>query len=694
MRTIVSSVPSFVSLFALAACGGPLPTRTPAASVPSTTGEPATASAPVSIGDVAAREGGLTALGGGRNRDTSGGFESAMMGPLIAEQLDKSFPVKFDGVLREWHGRVQAKTVISGNGDAAGLAAAIQYDESKIYLGVEVIDPRFSRTSQYKETEDHATFLIAFPTPSGPKGYQVGLFAGKPGELRGIVKWLSGPQKGKEIAGTKIVEAPTSSGYTFEAVVPWSAFPEAQSIRVGLRGQLRYSDMGSSNVISTGPGDSATPSTWSPLPTSPERAVIEGLLAPKGMTSQVPRMDLYADVGGDGMKERISIFDRYLTICGPGYRGGNQFYFRELAGDLSRIDAQDLTGRAKEELVLRQTIKNGDLARERLEVWSVGNDEPTTLFSHEIAISSGHKRLSNSVRLGRKEIEVSTEPAKEWDATTFRDATDADGALLLPWGSVKSRTYKFDGTRFSPASEVTQKATGQTTIVASKPAELAPPKDLPTPEVKKNTDLSHQVFEQYKKDRNVPDSLKPKTDLQVQVDGDARPERAVLIGKDLVVFGPGFAGGNRYAFLTLAQFADANDIQELTARDMTGSGRANLVVRGSSYVSAQTGAPVRVDLLVVYAVNDGSISRVFAIETGRQQGDKRVQGLVQFIPSRSGRGFDIDASAGIAKGWTKDSYPWHEDSNANNSSSIEPLVFPWSATKSVRYTWNGKEFAR
>jgi len=680
----------FATLPTLLACGGAPGSTSTKSAADNASGTSGNSGEGGTIGELAASEGGLTALGGGRNRDPNGGFESAMTGPLIAEQVDKSFPVKFDGVLREWHGRVAAKTVITGDGDAAGLAGAIQYDDSKIYIGAEIIDPHFSRTSQYKETEDHASLLLAFPTPSGPKGYQIGLFAGKAGEIRGVVRWLSGPQKGRDVPGAKIIEAPTSSGYTLEASVPWSAFPEAQSVRVGLRGQLRYSDRGNLNIVSTGPGDATQPATWSPLPTSPERAVIEGLLAPKGIANQIPKLDLYADVGGDSMKERISIFDRYLTICGPGYRGGNQFYYRELAGESVRAELASVTGRSKEDLIVKQTIRSGEVARERIEVWSIlSGDEPTVVFSQEVSISSGSKRVTNSVRLSKKEIEVSIGSTKEWDSTTFRDATDADGALLLPWGAIKSRTYKFDGTRFVPTSEVTQKPTGQTVVASVKPADLAPPRDLPTPEVKKNTDLSQQVLEQYKKDRNVPDGLKPKADLQVQLDGDAKPERAVLIGKDIVVFGPGFAGGTRYTFLSLSQFADANDIQELTARDLTGNGHANLIVRGAAYTQAGS-ASVKTDLLLVYQVNDGALSRVFGIETARQMGDKRIQALVQFIPSRSGKGFDIDASPGIAKGWTKESYPWGQENGGAN----EPLLLPWSGIKNIRYTWNGKEFAR
>ena len=41
---------------------------------------------------------------------------------------------------------------------------------------------------------------------------------------------------GAKVSGAKLVEAPRTGGFTFEAVVPWSAFPQAKRTRVGLTG--------------------------------------------------------------------------------------------------------------------------------------------------------------------------------------------------------------------------------------------------------------------------------------------------------------------------------------------------------------------------------------------------------------------------------------------------------------------------
>jgi hypothetical protein len=165
----------------------------------------------------------------------------------------------------------------------------------------------------------------------------------------------------------------------------------------------------------------------------------------------------------------------------------------------------------------------------------------------------------------------------------------------------------------------------------------------------------------------------------------------VLVGRDIVVFGPGFLGGTQYAFVTLQQFADAADIHELVARDLTGDGAADLVVRGVRH-PAGTGHPIDVEGTFIYQVKGGSITRVFAIETAREQAGKRVQGMVQFIPNKDGHGFDIDVRPGRATGWTQKTFPWSQEQPG--SGAIEPLLLPWGGIPSVRYSWNGTTFAK
>jgi hypothetical protein len=200
--------------------------------------------------------------------------------------------------------------------------------------------------------------------------------------------------------------------------------------------------------------------------------------------------------------------------------------------------------------------------------------------------------------------------------------------------------------------------------------------------------MSGQLLDLYRKDRG--NSAAPKADLKVQVSGDGQPERVLLIGRDLVVFGPGFKGGSSYAYLTLQQFSDANDISDLAARDVTGDGAADLVVRGTRHVSSDQGT-VDEDTLFIYSVTGDSITRIFGIETGRELGGKRVQGMVQFIPGANGKTFDILAGPGRATGWSEKTYPWSQDQPGGQ---IEPLILPWSGISSARYTWSGSSFTR
>jgi hypothetical protein len=67
-----------------------------------------------------------------------------------------------------------------------------------------------------------------------------------------------------------------------------------------------------------------------------------------------------------------------------------------------------------------------------------------------------------------------------------------------------------------------------------------------------------------------------------------------------------------------------------------------------------------------------------------------MQGLVQFVPAKGGKGFDVDVRPGVARGWTEKTYPWPQDKPGG---SIEPLLLPWGGVPSLRYSWNGTQFS-
>lgn len=638
-----------------------------------------------SIGDLAAAQGGIAALGGAGNREEATGVESAMTAQLRAEEVDAKKPVRVDGVLKEWHGRVPAKEAISGKTDGVELGVAVQYDETKLYVAAEVSDPKPKRGAAHGDGDDRVTFTLAFPGGRGAlKAYEIGLWPGKPGESVGAVKWLSGAERGSPVAGAKIVEADVKGGFTIEAAIPWSSFPEAKTMRVGLRAAFRYHDAGG-GVVGTGAGSVDKPGDLPPLPTASEQAVVEGLLTQKHVESDKPKIDVYVDLVGDERKERVSVFGKFFTICGPGYRGGHQFFWRESTADIVSVEPREITGRGKEDLVVRKRQQFGNALHEIVEVWSNDHgDEPDTIFAHQVGIAAagGKQRITNSVRISAKEIEVTTEPAVNWKPEGFKEmvASDIEG-ILLPWGTVKSRTYKLEGHKFVRGEEVAQKPGA---APAPPSTATASTQTTPTPAIKT------QIVDAYLKEANLAAGTKPKFDLEVNVDGDTRVEHVLLVGRDLVVVRAEPKGGFTYGKISLGQFADDKDVQEITARDLTGDGGAEIIVRGERHVRSPQGDQVDIGGLFIYRSKEGNLVRVFAIETGRELGGKRVQGQVQFVPAKNGKGMDIDVKPGAAKGWDAKSYPWPEEKPGG---AIEPLLLPWGTQKSLRYTWTGDKFA-
>jgi hypothetical protein len=660
-------------LVLLAACGG-------GARSPDSTAAQVPAADPTDpdFAAYAAAHGGSATLNGG-----GGETQEVTADGLRLEAIDKDKPVKLDGVLMEWPAPARADTVIQGSAAKTGLKISLQYDESRLYVGADVTDASFVAG------QDHVSLLLAVPVPGGGyTTYDVALYAGKPGETEGSVRY----GRRNPIPGAKIVEAPTGTGYSFEAVVPLWALPELRTTRVGVHGAARYFD--GENLIATGPGDARHPAAMPWVPSEPELSMIEQLLTPKGLTKTAPSADVVADLTGDGIRERVAVFDHFLTICGTSFMGGTGFFYRDLGGDLVKLDVRDVTGRGKQDVVVRRRIPVGETQREYVDVLSAFNatDEPKLTFSHEVSVREGDKHIDNSLHMARGEVDVAVEPPVGWDALSYREPimTDVE-PILFPWGGVRSQSYRFDGTHFVKGKAVAQKE--QIPGGGGGTGEHPPPvhpEEPPTPKVTKGGDMSARLFDLYKHDRGVAGDAKPKVDLKVQVAGDGRPERVMLMGRDIVVFGPGFKGGTAYAYVTLSQFADARDISDLSARDLTGDGAADLVVRGVRHMTGD-GGPVESELIFVYQVNESSIDRIFAIETGREQGNKRIQGLVQFIPAPGNKSFDILAAPGRATGWTEKTYPWAQD-QPGGPSGVEPLLLPWGGIGSLRYHWGGSAF--
>ncbi|WP_437630569.1 hypothetical protein [Sorangium sp. So ce854] len=611
-------------------------------------------------------------------------------GAPLAAPLVESKWLKLDGVPKEWPVALTALgTRVKGKPGKADLSAqaAIAYDDARVYVAADVTDDAL------RGGADHVKLVLGFP---GGKVQAVALYPGQPGKTAGVAR-LPG---GKAAAGARVVEAPRGGGYTLEASIPWSAFPEAATTRVGLRAGIFVHDADGAGGVDAVVGSAASEAyaSLSPLATEPELAVIDGLLRSKGIRG-APRYDLVADVAGDAMRERVTVYERYLVVLGPGFRKGAQYYFEDLGVDASEgmlpsLTARDLTGDGQAELILRKRSGTGGRYREVMHVLQFGaGDTPRPIFQHEVAIATDKGSVVNEVDFvpdgGKVAIRVQPGKATRYDASNYAEAVETTYApLLLPWGPIKSQLYKLNGGVFTKASEERQAA-------AAAPRPAAARADDARPAAKPALspgEMLDKVYALYRRDRGASSS-KPRFDLGADVAGGREPERVLLHDRDIVVFGKGFRGGAGYAYMTLAQFASPADIRSVRALDLTGDGKADIIVHGTVRAAAPKdagGGTVDRDVVLIFRIEGEGIQRVFAAEVARSIGDKKIVGELKFV--RVGDKVGIELAPGRAVEWTEQTYPFNQDKGPVGG--FEPLLLPWGGAQPVRYVWNGSTFAR
>ena len=598
--------------------------------------------------------------------------------------------VNVDGMLSEWPGQFVPLNV-TVRGAPVSTQALVGYDAKYLYFALKTQDDRIARTASAGPNEDHLTWRVQVPTSR--KTYRVDIYPGDPGKLAGLVK-----VDGKKVAGAEAVENPQSKGYHLEARVPWSALPEASRVRVGLSGVLEYTDASTPGRVRAVVANGKGKGTSLPLfPLESEAGLFQALLEPKGL-GFTPAREAYGNVFGGAEVERVAIYGHFLSIVGPGYRDGKQFYFNELrvGGPKSvlRLDLVDFDGDGRSEIILEQRIGKDAEHRDVLQVLRIGSDgAPEQVFAHEVAIKTPQGHVRNKVTVQGKgknaAIVIAQGTAKGFEPDTFREPTiDGIPAALLPWDTVASRTFRWQGRGLAPAGETTwtpkvkSRGAGSRSVPPPSSAAAAPGPLAPRPP---NADeLLERVYDLYRRDRGVGRST-ARFDFVTDVVEDERPERVLVHGKDIVVFGKGFRRGLTYTFITVG-VKEPEHILDATARDLTGDGKAEILVRALLEAKASKelgGDTVQREVLYVYKVLGEKLTRIFAAETGRALGDRRVAGAVAFTPR--GSGVDIVLRPARAIGWSERTYPFPED--LHPAGGVEPLLLPWGTQRSRSYTF-------
>jgi hypothetical protein len=570
----------------------------------------------------------------------------------------------------------------------------IAYDDTGIYVAAEITDDKLVGGS------DHVELLLGIP---GGTAHSITFYPGVPGKSKASVK--SG---GRTVSDAEIVEAPSKEGYSLEARVPWSAIPRSGTVRVGYRGAIFVHDGdGRSADAVIGTADTRRYAELPPISTEPELALGGGLLRERNIT-QAPRYNRLANVVGDQMLERILVYDRYLVVLGPGYRGGEQYYFRDLAANSDRgrvldLELADYTGDGRPDMKVRKLVKDGGASTEVLEILSYhgGADTPEPVFAQDVKLSLSQGSIENEVKLtgsgSRTRIVLSAGKMRGIDPSRFsHESTTGAQPVLAPWGNVAQQTFGIENGSFSVVDEKKQAAMASSGLPPAPPpleatSEPAPRATAPRPTRRSSSEPKgadvERVYGLYKEQRSVRGA--PRFDVRADLAEDGRSERLVVHGRDLVVFGEGYRGGRGFAAVTLAQFDKSGDIRSVTTRDVTGDGKHEIVIRGiiNSPLPSDIGdGDMERTVVMVYQLKGGHFDRVFAAEVGRRIGKKKVVAKIQFGNDR------IDLTPGNAVGYDEQSYPWAQKKSAEDG--FEPLLLPWGGVDRVRLRWNGEQFVR
>jgi hypothetical protein len=623
---------------------------------------------------------------------------------MLPAVLAVDVKIRLDGQPKEFPGTWSAlETVISGKKQPASFAqGAIAYDDTHLYIAMRLEDAQVVRTAGAGQNEDHATLTLAVPLKAKSyRTYQIELYPGQPGKLPGVVK--VGDTK---VSGAELVEAPDGDGLTFEAKLPWSALPDTAKIRVGMRAALRYTDFTApgkpGSVMSTAPGREGA--SLPRLLVEPEHALFTGLLQSKGIGIE-PSREAFGNVGGDGTFEHVALYDKYLVVVGSRFREGKEFVLTELqisrGKAVQRLELADFDGDGAQEILLVYRVGSESDYREVLQVLKAKPDQSLAIaFSHEVGQKSVKGELHNEISLKRSgselTIEIAQGSSEGYEQEGYDEGKPSDmDAALLPWEPIKSKTFGADGGGFKKLSETKQKAGAKGNSKApsrvaqgeaddSSRAAAPPPPRPPSAE-----EMLEQVYALYRKDRGVK-AKKPRFDFVTDVAADGTNERVLIHEKDIVCFGKRFRDGASYTYTSMG-VAAPEDVIDVTARDLTGDGKAEILVRAVVHMKASKELDQKpVDRLIffVFQVKEDGIRRVFAAETGRAFDGHLILSGLRFVDGS--RGTEIEIVPGHGHGFTKATYPFPEDTTP--AGGYEPMPLPWGTQGTRRYRFDGTRF--
>ncbi len=394
--------------------------------------------------------------------------------------------VKVDGFITDWNDvqKHECKALVSGEPEYdwtgpldLSLLLQFQYDDANLYIAVEVRDNIVSPPRGRDRGDRVEIWFDSGPTSASKVGRlrMLELALGElPSDGPPEVTWQH-PRAlaGKIPEGLKKDGSLRNTGYFFEIAIPLAEIsdPAPGLEPIGIVAFARDWDRDDPNedeaAVATAPFDAKKASNYEAmgsLSLSGAAAMGDSFFrkVPDARLLKVQET-LWANVGGDGRRERVQLVDKYLVMTGFGL-GFGDFYYYTMAHSpqhtFKKLETRELTGDGHDEMLVWYTIgKPEHVEQTMLAIYHFDQDRIKLIFHHEIGNRGEDWEVEDEVAftpMGKDKptnILVSR-PAKAQgvDADTYVD-TDGDmivdwERILLPWGAVKVNTFEWSAGQF------------------------------------------------------------------------------------------------------------------------------------------------------------------------------------------------------------------------------------------------------
>ncbi|MEM6962270.1 MAG: hypothetical protein AAF550_11115, partial [Myxococcota bacterium] len=571
---------------------------------------------------------------------------------------------------------------------------------------------------------------IAYPPSRGastigiPSAVEIWLWAGRPGSIasRAAVVPYGTPLRPAE--GIPIVEAPRDGGYAIEALIPFSKLP-GRNLRRS-RASARMQDV-DTEPQPGGPGSERAPRRQRPSPhlTSPaihpehlpalrpigrQSEVLGTFLNERGLNEGSIRFDFYGDVTGDAEEEQVVVAGRYVAVLGSRYRRGQGYDYLTLpvssARDVLHAELVDVTGDMQGELLLQLRQHRSRGRRTLLYIARFDRGSIEAIFLLETYREIDGESIETRTQIhpspdgapGAPTLIASVDTSEGLSRRDhhFLPATDVE-PMLLPWGPVHSRSYRWSDAGFHvvaetpnpryEASSSRDAVREQTRPSEPKRAPQASPRLQASPRPQASAEGASQEMphvEELLQLARTEWSLSARESNRRNVDltGDDRLETLVLYDTTLVVVGPGFRSGVGY-FAWSLPVEDASDIVALHCADVTGDGAEELFLTLAQHLPNLEPETTRQVVLGYRFPDDAHFSRMLAVEIARFQAGRQIINHIAYAED------GVEITAGEASGWNALNWPFQE----GTGDGVDPILLPWQDTHQY-YRFEGSRLVR